>query len=256
MIEQIKELFTIDYAGFFIIICTIIAGLKAVSALFEWFIEKTGLELRFFRKQKEQYELLTKTAKNLDLLQNNVKLLQEKHNNDVNESINHDKRIEENLNIFMSDVKKTVSEIQNNVVEIQNNMNKYSENRINDREISRKIQNDWIDIQEKNTEKIDSIINKIDKMKEDTDQRFTNSEERIRVNEEKEKKRHISELKDRISQSYRYHAKRGEITNVDFETLRDLIDAYSEFNKNSFVHSVVEKQMYEWRRIDDGYDPH
>lgn len=247
--EEIKNLFTIDYVGFFITICTILVGIKAVSVLFEWFIEKTGLELRFFRKQKEEHELLAKTVKNLSLLQ-------KRHEDDVKESKEHDKRIEENLSHFMADVKRTVVEIQDNVTEIQNNMNKYSENRLNDREISRKIQKDWIDMQERNTEKIDSILDKINKMKEDTDQRFAEGEQRIKKNEEKERQRHMSELKDRIAQAYRYHNETKEITNVDFEALKGLIDAYSEYSGNSFVHEIVERDLYTWTRIDDGYEPH
>lgn len=243
------NLFTIDYVGFFITICTILVGIKAVSALFEWFIEKTGLEIRYFRKQKEEHELLIKTVKGLTLLQ-------ERHEDDVRESKKHDKRIEDNLNHFMSDVKRTVVEIQDNVTEIQNNMKQYSENRLNDREISRKIQKNWIDMQEKNTEKIDNILNKINKMKEDTDRRFAENEKHIKENEERNNSRIKAEIKDRVAQAYRFHKKRGKITEMDFEALMSLIKSYEALpqGNNSFIHDIVIKEAYQWERVENDYN--
>jgi len=44
------------------------------------------------------------------------------------------------------------------------------------------------------------------------------------------------------------------ISSMDKEALKDLIDAYSQFSENSFVHSVVEKEMETWEVTDDFKD--
>ena len=58
-------------------------------------------------------------------------------------------------------------------------------------------------------------------------------------------------LKDRIAEGYRYWHERGEWTSRDKESMEDLIKAYSQYSENSFVHSVVEKEMPTWKVIDD-----
>ena len=61
-------------------------------------------------------------------------------------------------------------------------------------------------------------------------------------------------LKDRIGQSYRFHHATMSINSMEKETLKDLIDAYSQFSDNSFVHSIVEKEMETWEITDDFKD--
>ena len=58
-------------------------------------------------------------------------------------------------------------------------------------------------------------------------------------------------LKDRIAQGYRYWHERGEWTSRDKESMEDMIKAYSQYSENSFVHSVVEKEMHTWNVIDE-----
>lgn len=61
-------------------------------------------------------------------------------------------------------------------------------------------------------------------------------------------------LKDRIGQSYRFHHSTRTINSMEKETLKDLIEAYSQFSDNSFVHSIVEKEMETWEITDDFKD--
>ena len=50
-------------------------------------------------------------------------------------------------------------------------------------------------------------------------------------------------------QSYRRYHLSQKITDMEFEALEDLIETYENYGgKNSFVHSVVQKEMYEWER--------
>ena len=82
-------------------------------------------------------------------------------------------------------------------------------------------------------------------MKEETDERFIKSE--MKTN-----RRIRAELKDKIGRSYRYYHNLGEITDMELEALEDLIAEYEAADgENSFVHSIVQKEMYTWKRIND-----
>ena len=59
-----------------------------------------------------------------------------------------------------------------------------------------------------------------------------------------------AELKERIGANYRRFHATGKITTIEKESLRDLITAYSQFSDNSFVHSLVEKEMETWEVIE------
>lgn len=87
---------------------------------------------------------------------------------------------------------------------------------------------------------IEQLANKFDVMKIDTDERFSN-------NEAKENKRVQSEIKERIAQSYRDYHRSQQISSMELEALEDLIETYEAHGgENSFVHSVVQKEMYTW----------
>lgn len=84
------------------------------------------------------------------------------------------------------------------------------------------------------------FASKLDEMKECTDERFSN-------NEKKENKRVQSEIKERIAQSYREYNRVKQISSMELEALEDLIETYEVHGgENSFVHSVVQKEMYTW----------
>lgn len=118
------------------------------------------------------------------------------------------------------------------------------DNRVHDREQSLTIQRELTDAQNKLSESIFNISKKIDDMKRNTDERFMESER-------KNNKRIRAELKDKISQSYRYYHELGKINDMELEALEDLIEEYEEADgKNSFVHSVVQKEMYTWEKIE------
>ena len=118
------------------------------------------------------------------------------------------------------------------------------DNRIHDREQSIAIQKELTDAQNKLSESLSNISKKIDDMQRNTDERFIESERR-------NNKRIRAELKDKISQSYRYYHSLGKINDMELEALEDLIEEYEEAEgKNSFVHTVVQKEMYSWEKID------
>lgn len=140
--------------------------------------------------------------------------------------------------------KKKKEEILQTIKDNQSNIQTLMENRMRDREQSLTIQKELTDAQNKLSESISDIAKKLDDMKHDTDERFMESER-------KNNKRIRAELKDKISQSYRYYHEFGKINDMELEALEDLIEEYEEAEgKNSFVHSVVQKEMYTWDKID------
>lgn len=140
--------------------------------------------------------------------------------------------------------KKNKEEILQTIKDNQSNIQTLMENRMRDREQSLTIQKELTDAQNKLSESISDIAKKLDDMKHDTDERFMESER-------KNNKRIRAELKDKISQSYRYYHEFGKINDMELEALEDLIEEYEEAEgKNSFVHSVVQKEMYTWDKID------
>lgn len=90
---------------------------------------------------------------------------------------------------------------------------------------------------------IKELRNELKDMRKTTDERFAASEQR-------DLKRVRAEMKDKIGERYRrYHAK-GEINDMEYESLSDLIDEYEAAGgENSFVHSVVQCEMQTWNRI-------
>ena len=88
--ETIKQLTELDYKAFIIGISIVIGAFKIAYTSFSWIISKFGLETKKMRQKREDHELLIATAKNL-------KLLQSKQNEDVIQSIVHDKRIKDDI---------------------------------------------------------------------------------------------------------------------------------------------------------------
>lgn len=74
--EQIIALTTVDYSSLFIAIFAVLIGLKAVISIFEWIMDKLGLETKWMRQKREEHDLLIQTSKGLTALQ-------QKHEDDI-----------------------------------------------------------------------------------------------------------------------------------------------------------------------------
>lgn len=190
--DEILALIETDFSSVFLSVFVILIGVKAIVSLFEWIINKFGLETKWIRKKREEHDLLIQTSQNLMAAQSEIK--------------------------------------------------QFAENRVHDREQSFRIQKELIDAQSDLAKSIDVISNKLDEMQRQTDRRFIESEQ-------KNNKRIRAELKDKISQSYSHYHAVGEINDMEFEALNDLIEEYeSAGGKNSFVHTIVQPEMYTWKR--------
>jgi hypothetical protein len=72
--DAIQELTQINFVYVFISVFVILIGIKAIVSLFEWVIDKLGLETKWMRKRREERELLFQTSQNLIVLQEQHKL--------------------------------------------------------------------------------------------------------------------------------------------------------------------------------------
>lgn len=139
--------------------------------------------------------------------------------------------------------RKNREELLKIIHENQAEIKQIMDNRLHDREQSFTIQKELTDTQKELAESIAVLSKKIDDMQHNTNERFEESER-------KNNKRIRAELKDKISQSYRYYHSLGKINDMELEALEDLIEEYEEAKgSNSFVHSVVQKEMYTWEKV-------
>ena len=88
--DTIKQLTELDYKTLIIGITVVAGSLKIICNFLSWFVSYLGLETKKMRQKREDHELLIVTAKNLELLQS-------KQNEDVRQSIVHDKRIKDDI---------------------------------------------------------------------------------------------------------------------------------------------------------------
>lgn len=88
--EPIKELLNINFSYVLISVFTILVGIKAIVTIFEWVIEKLGLETKWMRQKKEEHKLLLQTSQNLASLQM-------KHVEDMKKSDAYDAEMKENI---------------------------------------------------------------------------------------------------------------------------------------------------------------
>ena len=63
-----------------------------------------------------------------------------------------------------------------------------------------------------------------------------------------------AKLKDRIREAYAEHHPTQKISKMEREALEDLIKSYElAGGTNSFVHTLVEPELYTWELVDDDY---
>lgn len=88
--DEILELTKIDFPSLFVSVFIALIGIKAIVSIFEWIIDKLGLETKWMRKKREDHELLVKTSQNLSALQ-------ECHIRDMQESDKHDEEMRNDI---------------------------------------------------------------------------------------------------------------------------------------------------------------
>lgn len=88
--NEIIELTKINFSYVLISVFVILIGIKAVVSIFEWAIDKLGLETKWMRQKWEGHNLLIQTSQNLIALQ-------EKHVEDMKKSDAHDTEMQNDI---------------------------------------------------------------------------------------------------------------------------------------------------------------
>lgn len=128
---EINELLNINFSYVLMSVFIILAGTKSIVTIFEWVVDKLGLETKWMRGKREEHDLLLQTSQNLADLRN-------QHNHDVEESNTHDENIKEELSTFMTEIRLSVAKTQSEIKQ-------FAENRIKDRKQSLEIQKELTD---------------------------------------------------------------------------------------------------------------
>lgn len=106
--NDITALTDINFPYVFLSVFIILIGLKAIISLFEWFINKFGIETKHTKEKRKEHELLINTAKELTDLK-------AAHEESVKQSIKHDQMIKEdlsNLTHTVNSIAQTLSDMQ------------------------------------------------------------------------------------------------------------------------------------------------
>ena len=119
------------------------------------------------------------------------------------------------------------------------------------RAIKEEEQDNDIKVLKEHAQKTDENIDKILKGMQELQDSVQGVSNQVRSLQEKNDMNEAARLKDRIAQGYRYWHERGKWTRRDKESMEDMIKAYSQYSENSFVHSVVEKEMPQLEVVDD-----
>lgn len=130
------------------------------------------------------------------------------------------------------DFQQLVYSLKDSVAELKTSMTQYQQNRERDREDSRKIRDEMYKVMNKQSNGIEELKKAIVEM------------------ERRNSKTKRAELKERIEKIYSECHPTMTCTEMAFETLRDLIEEYEAHGGvNSFVHTVVEPEMHNWKKV-------
>lgn len=203
--EEIKEFMQVDFSSLFFSVFIILVGMKSIDTVFEWAIDKLGLETKWMRKRHEEHQLLIQTSQSLADLQ-------KQHSHDVEESNIHDENIKKELYSFINEIKTAVSATQCEIKQ-------FSENRISDRKQS-------LEIQKELTDSIKSIV----EYNSSTDKQIDN----LMVAQ-----REV--LADKINEKYKYYISIKGIPEDEVDEFTNLHAAYKGVGGN---HSGDAKYEY------------
>lgn len=101
---------------------------------------------------------------------------------------------------------------------------------------------------EESEPKIDMLYNSIDEMKNS----IKNLSDKVEAMQKIQNEARRNQLRDRIGQSYRYYAAKGEWSTLEKEAFDGLITSYEQAGgKNGTVHSVIIPASLSWKIIDE-----
>lgn len=123
--DTITKLTTLDFSSIFISVFIILIGIKTIVSLFEWVVEKLGLDNKWTRKKREDHELLISTT-------NSLKELSEEHKKDMKDLYDNNIIYREQSRIVREELKKSINDIFDKLDEMQEKTDKrFEENEKN-----------------------------------------------------------------------------------------------------------------------------
>ena len=114
--DYIAELKQVDFWNLLFWLVIILSSWKFLSSLFDWFINKFGIETRVTIEKKENKKILDETAKLAQETAKNLKELQDRHIKDETE-------FRTNLNNYMKESREDRKLLHDEVVTFSNNRN-------------------------------------------------------------------------------------------------------------------------------------
>ena len=165
--------------------------------------------------------------------------------------INADKKVgEHEKTIHEQD--QLIKSFESKIKELQEKIDEYEKANEEHWGVSVEYRDKYDEQQCRTVESFDRLTDAINALGEKIDQNQKKTDERFKESEERNNKRVRAELKNEISEIYRRHHRTGKISSMALEVLENLIEEYeSADGDNSFVHSVVQKEMYSWECLDD-----
>ena len=135
--------------------------------------------------------------------------------------------------------------LKNSMIElgkkIEENRTERENERTHDREDSRKIREEMYKVMNKQSAQIEKQSEQIEELKNIT----------LGI-QKKNSETKRAEIKEKIERIYRECHPAMTCTDMQLETLKELIDQYEKHGwYNSFVHSTVQKEMYSWHVINE-----
>lgn len=135
--------------------------------------------------------------------------------------------------------------LKNSMIElgkkIEENRTERENERTHDREDSRKIREEMYKVMNKQSAQIEKQSEQIEELKNIT----------LGI-QKKNSETKRAEIKEKIERIYRECHPAMTCTDMQLETLKELIDQYEKHEgNNSFVHSTVQKEMYSWHVINE-----
>lgn len=115
--EQIKEFLQLDFSAviisIFLVMSAIISGYKIIGE----FSKIIGKPVKWVKNKEKDHEVLLQTVQELHDLR-------DKHNSDVEKSINHDDKIEEKLTNFMKEIRDDMKQFTDKLDAIKESTDK------------------------------------------------------------------------------------------------------------------------------------
>jgi flagellar biogenesis protein FliO len=135
--------------------------------------------------------------------------------------------------------------LKNSMIElgkkIEENRTERENERTHDREDSRKIREEMYKVMNRQSAQIEKQSEQIEELKNIT----------LGI-QKKNSETKRAEIKEKIERIYRECHPAMTCTDMQLETLKELIDQYEKHEgDNSFVHSTVQKEMYSWHVINE-----